>query len=261
MKLGIIAPANESSFAYANKNDLDFLEFCVNGGQDLEVFCELTDSIQHWSRQYKVSVGSIGRWKTDILDEAGRIRPEELETACRLIDCASKLGCPNYICGCNQVNTISLYDNISVAIDFFSQIIEYGQTKGVYIATYNCRKTNFVHNPSIWKIIHGHLRKLGIKFDPSHARYNGGDYLQEALDWGDRFHHVHLKGSMLVNGYRVDEPPAGLDQTDWKTLLAILRVKGYDGGLSIEPHSAYQQDNQTKSGVLYTIQYMKSILL
>lgn len=61
-----------------------------------------------------------------------------------------------------------------------------------------------------WTVIYGHLKELGIKYDPSHARYAGGDYLKETQDWGDRFRHIHLKGSMLVGGSRVDAP-----RQDW----------------------------------------------
>lgn len=76
-------------------------------------------------------------------------------------------------------------------------------------------------------MIHGHLKDLWIKYDPSHSRYaKGADYLSEMKKWGDRFAHVHIKGSMLIDGERFDDPPAGMDQTDWGAFMAVLYAKG-----------------------------------
>src|SRR5690606_40163880 len=71
------------------------------------------------------------------------------------------------------------------------------------------------------------------------------DYLKEMRDWGDRFTHVHIKGSVIIDGKRYDDPPAGLDQTDWKTFIAILYAKKYNGGLSrSEEHTSELQSRE-----------------
>jgi len=261
MQLGIIAGVNEESFKKAADKGLDFVEFCINGGYNVEEFIGQLSQIRGWMDRYKVAVGSIGRWKADILDQNGAIYQDEIEIAHKLIDAASTLGCKNYVCGCNYIEKLSYYENCSIAIEFFSDLLEYGKGKNVDISTYNCRKINFVHNPMAWTIIHGHLKELGIKYDPSHARYNGGDYLKETCDWGDRFYHVHLKGSLIVDGQRVDDPPAGLDQTDWKTFISLLHAKNYTRGLSIEPHSPVWQGELGQKGIDYTVAYMKSLVM
>ncbi|MEH7083595.1 sugar phosphate isomerase/epimerase [Neobacillus drentensis] len=259
MQLGIIASPTEESFQRAKQKGLDFIEVCVNDGQDVDAFYQNRGNLLKWKNEYGVSVESIGRWKSLRIDEMGKVIEEELERCYRLIDVARELGCTNFVSGCNYVEELSYYENCTAAINFFSLLIDYAKTKGVKISTYNCRKVNFVHNPEVWKIVHGHLKDLGIKFDPSHSRYFGGDYLQETLDWGDRFNHIHLKGSMIINGQRVDDPPAGLDQTDWKTFISLLRVKGYSGGLSIEPHSSVWTGELGEKGIDFTIQYMKKL--
>ena len=260
MKLGIIAGVNEESFKNAADKGLDFVEFCINGGADIDGFISQLPLVRDWIEKYKIAVGSIGRWKTDILDESGTVRQDEIEIAYRLIEAANYLGCSNYVCGCNYVSELSYYENCTKAIEFFAKLLEYGKSQGVDISTYNCRKNNFVHNPLAWTIIHGYLKNLGIKYDPSHARYNGGDYLKEVCDWGHRFYHVHLKGSLIVDGQRVDDPPAGLDQTDWKTFISLLYAKQYQRGLSIEPHSSVWQGELGEKGVDYTISYMRSLI-
>jgi len=260
MKLGIIAKPNEENFKVAKTKGLDFIELCVNEGQDVEEFYKVKNDLKYWKGKYEVGVASIGRWKSLRIDQKGKIIEEELERCFKLIDVASELECTNFVSGCNYVEDLSYFDNCSAAIEFFSKLIEYAIPKGVAISSYNCRKVNFVHNPVAWKLIHGHIKDLGIKFDPSHSRYFGGDYLQETLDWGQRFNHVHLKGSLIIDGKRVDDPPAGLDQTDWKTFISLLRFKGYSGGLSIEPHSPVWTGKLGESGINYTIDYMRSLL-
>jgi sugar phosphate isomerase/epimerase len=261
MQLGIIAAPIEESFQRASNKELNFLEFCINEGHDVEEFYRSRGNLSKWKNEYGIKIGSIGRWKSLRIEKSGSVIEEELEKCYTLIDVASELECENFISGCNYVEDLSYFENCYAAIKFFSLLIDYAKPKGVKISTYNCRKVNFIHNPEAWKIIHGHLNDLGIKFDPSHSRYFGGDYLQEALDWGERFNHVHLKGSMIINGQRVDDPPAGLDQTDWKTFISLLRVKGYTGGLSIEPHSSVWNGELGEKGINYTIEYMKKITI
>jgi hypothetical protein len=64
----------------------------------------------------------------------------------------------------------------------------------------------------------------------------------------------------IVGGKRTDDPPAGLDQINWPALIALLYVKRYNGGLSIEPHSGVWQDGLGAWGVDYTINYFKPLL-
>lgn len=262
MTLGMIyKQASEDTFRDAAKRKLDFVEFCVNGPDDHEAFLNKVPMIRKWSEQYSVGVGSIGRWKAEILDSDGNINPAELDLAFRLSDAAEALGSPNYICGCNYCEKISFYANCTKAIEFFSAVLEHCKSYKLKVSTYNCTKMNFVNTPEVWKIIHGHLPELGIKYDPSHAVYGGRDYLEEARDWGDRFQHVHLKGSLMVGGQRVDDPPAGLDRTDWKTFLSILYAKGYNRGLSIEPHSPVWQGQLGEQGIDYTISYFRPLIM
>ncbi|WP_182104375.1 sugar phosphate isomerase/epimerase family protein [Niallia taxi] len=260
MKLGIIGKPIEKSFQEAKNLGLEFIELCVNEGDNVEEFYENKKYLLRWIKDYQMDIGSIGRWKSLRINQSGKVIQAELERCFRLIDVASELGCKNFVAGCNYVEELSYFENCSAAIEFYSRLIEYAKPKGVKISSVNCRKVNFVNNPKAWEMIHGNLADLGIKYDPSHSYYDGGDYLKETLDWGHRFEHVHLKGSLMVNGIRVDDPPAGLDQTDWKSFISLLRVKGYTGGLSIEPHSSFYTGEDAFKGTLYTIKYMKKIL-
>ena len=258
MKLGRIAWFEEEDFKKAQERGMEFIELDVNDRAQL--FLENVELIRKRSAEYKMPIGAVGRWGSDRICRDG-ICQEELELEYRLIDATAKLGCGIYITGCNYVQELSYYENCGFAISYFEKLIAHGAEKGVRIAVYNCRWNNFVCTPMAYTLIHGYLKELYIKYDPSHSIYDGGDYLQETRDWGDRFLLVHLKGSLVIGGERYDDPPAGLDQTDWGAFLAILYAKGYQGGLSIEPHSSNWHGELGEKGIDYTIRYFRQLML
>lgn len=260
MKLGIIASPEAKSFDYAAGLGLEFVEFCINVGTDVALIAGKLPELKAASARTGVQVASIGRWGPDRISKGGSIVQEELLASYALIDAACELGCPVFVAGCNYVDEMSYFDNVKAAIELFTNLIDYGRDRGVRIATYNCHWNSFIVDSAAWKLIHGHLPELGIKYDPSHARYAGQDYLKEMRDWGDRFVHVHLKGSVIIDGKRFDDPPAGMDQTDWGTFMSILYGVGYEGGLSIEPHSRNWNGERGEWGVRFTVDYFRNLL-
>lgn len=258
MKLGRIAWFEEADFKSAKERGMEFIELDVNDRAGL--FLDNIDTVRQRSLEYQIPIGAVGRWGSNRICKDG-ICQDELELEYRLIDGAAKLDCGVYITGCNYVEELSYYANCGLAISYFEKLIAYGAKKGVKIAVYNCRWNNFVCDPMAYKLILGHVKDLYIKYDPSHCIYDGGDYLQETRDWGDRFLHVHLKGSLVIGGQRYDDPPAGLDQTNWGAFLAILYARGYNGGLSIEPHSANWHGELGERGIDYTVNYFRNLML
>lgn len=258
MQLGRIAWFEEEDFQIAKEQGMEFIELDVNSrAQD---FLDNITAIRERSVKYGMPIGAVGRWGSNRICREG-ICQDELELEYRLIDATASLECDVYITGCNYVEELSYYENCGLAISYFEKLIAHGAEKGVKIAVYNCRWNNFVCTPMAYTMIHGYLKDLYIKYDTSHCIYDGGDYLQEARDWGDRFLHVHLKGALVIDGKRYDDPPAGLDQTDWGSFLAILYAKGYDKRLSIEPHSQNWKGELGEKGIAYTIRYFRNLLL
>lgn len=260
MQLGIIGWITEGSFIKAKERGLDFIELDVN--DQAEAFLAHVEDVKKFSMQYEMPIAAIGRWGQNKLSQEGEVLEEEVALEFKLIDAASELGCPVYMTGCNLVEGISYYANITGAITYFEKLIAYGKEKNVKIATYNCRWNNFVHSEPAWTLIHGHLPELGIKYDPSHCVYDGsGDYLGEAKRWGHRFYHVHIKGSLKIDGERIDDPPAGLDQTNWGAFIGVLYNKGYKGGLSIEPHSPTWVNELGEQGIDFTVKYISQFIV
>ncbi len=266
MKLGMIAyDHSRENFEKISNKGLEFVEFCVNfweeGNDASAEFLGKLDSIKADLEELGLTTGSVGRWGgTKVLSD-GKVNEAELAVDISLVEAAAKLGCDVYCTGCNYVEELSLYENYSSAIAYFERLIEAGKKVGVKIATVNCRWNNYLHSDPAWSVVHGYLKDLYIKFDPSHSIYAMGEnYLTELSKWGERVAHIHIKGSLIVNGERYDDPPAGLDQTDWGSFMSVIYKIGYDRGLSLEPHSPTWGGELGDKGLDYSIDYMKKLI-
>lgn len=261
MLLGMINSWTEDGFRQVNSYGLKAIEFCYNIGNDPADLETALPDLKKWSRGYDVQVGSMGRWGTDKLDEKGAVLEDEFRNNCKLIDIASELGCPVFNTGVNYLENLSYLQNCNAALVFLSRLCDYGQSRGVKIATYNCHWNNYIDRPKAWELVHKTLPALGIKYDPSHCIITGdGRYIDEIIDWGDRFHHFHIKGTLTANDEVVDCPPAGMDDVRWPAVFAALYAKHYDGMLSIEPHSATWQGPLGDFGVRFTIDYIRKFI-
>ena len=259
MELGMISWITEDCFAEAKAKGLEFIELDVN--DRAEEFLENAAQLKEYVAKYDMPVLAVGRWGSSRIAKDG-ILQEELALECRLIEAAAPLGCRVYITGCNYVEELSYYENCTLAIQYFEKLIECGKKYGIKIATYNCRWNSFVCDDTAYRMIHGHLKDLYIKYDPSHGMsYGDGDYLKEMTRWAYRFAHVHLKGVVMSENRLWDSPPAGMDMVNWPAVLAILYTVGYEGALSIEPHSGKWMGELGDKGLNRTIEYFRNLKL
>lgn len=260
MKLGMIKGFDEASFQYVRDRGLSFIEICRNFDEEAEKFIAATDDIRRNIENTGVQIASVGRWNSKP-NCAGKLDEDVLALNLRLLDAAHAVGSPVFVCGCNYDKEISLYRNYKFAVEYFSRVLEKTEAYGMKLAVYNCSWENFVYSPAQWEVVLGELPQLGIKYDCSHAYYRGADYLSELNDWCNRIVHMHVKGAVSVNGRRVDDPPAGMDNIDWRRVFAILYARGYNAGLSIEPHSSTWCGELAEPGVDFTIQYIRPFIL
>ncbi len=261
MLISIINGWDEGHFKSVAAKGLRGIEFCINGYCDSAEVLAKKEDIKKYSEKYGVKVVSVGRWGMKRLDENGEIIPEALAHDKNLIDLASFTGCPVYNVGANRCEKLSYYDNCAAAIKYFGTLTDYASDKNVKIAVYNCDWENFVYEEKTWSVVLGALPSLGIKYDASHCVHRGSDYLYELYRWGERIYHVHIKGTLAVNGCCVDNPPAGLDQIHWGEVMDLLYCANYDGALSIEPHSTEWQGKKGQWGIDFTIKYLSRFIM
>jgi sugar phosphate isomerase/epimerase len=263
MELGIITYEHtRDSYQHIKDLGLAFAEFCINiGSGDLyKEFYEKTAQTKQQLEELGLFTGSVGRWGGCKILPDGTICQEELEIDQTLIRAARQLNCGIYVTSGNYVEGLSLFANYSAIIGYFRKLIDFGKEYGVKIAINNCRWNNYICNDAAWSVVHDHLKELYIKYDPSHCFDYGGDYLSEMKKWGSRFAHVHIKGDLAIDGKHFDYPPAGLDQINWGAFMAVLYALGYNGNLSIEPHSQTWKGGLGEKGVRYTIQMMRNLI-
>lgn len=262
MTLGIIEEWSEEGFKHAKALGLHAVEFCYNIGNDPSDLAALVPSIKEWSEKYDIKVLSMGRWGTDKIAPDGSVIEEELRNTYNLIDICAELGCPVFNLGVNYIEEKTFFENCDFAVAFLKKAVDYGKTKGVKIAAYNCDWNNFVREPRAWAAILGRVPGLGIKFDPSHCINSGtGKYLEEINEWAEKIYHFHIKGTINIGGDHIDDPPAGLDMTDWRQIMGLLYAHHYNGMLSIEPHSAiWKEGALAEWGVRYTIDYISKMI-
>ena len=176
------------------------------------------------------------------------------------LEAAIDIGAKTFVCGCNLDSSVSLYKNYTVAIEFFKRLLSHADGR-IRIAVQNCDWNNFIVSPRDWEIVLSELPQLTIKYDCSHAMNRGDDYLAELSTWGERISHIHIKGTTHAGKRWVDDPPAGMDDIRWGAVFSVLYARGYQGDLSIEPHSATWQGELGDAGVAFTKKYIEQFIL
>lgn len=76
--------------------------------------------------------------------------------------------------------------------------------EGVNVAVYNCHKGNFVIDPEQWRVVHGELPELKIKYDPAHTYDFDRDPMEELAEWGDGINQMLEQEGILPRGKRLD---------------------------------------------------------
>lgn len=262
MYIGIIGWFNEESFKNAAEKGISALEFDINDNFRVPEFTAAVPQINEWIKKYGVSVAAVGQWGTERLLPDRTLNEAQIEIEKELMRSAAAVGCHVYITGCNRGQTLWDDDaDFAAAAKYMRRLVEYGNGIGVKVCLYNCDWNNFLDNSGAWGRIIPEVPGLGIKFDPSHAVVHGRDWREEMRKWSKHFYHVHIKGTLYLGDNWWDFPPAGLDDFDWHSFFGYLYAGGYDGCVSLEPHSSIWQGELGEKGIKYTVDYIKPMLL
>ncbi len=247
-------------FDLVKSQGLSFVELCRNNQTESERLVADRESVLAEIRRTGIDVSSVGRWNHDVA-EGGKLVEERVKSYHDLLDTAIYLGAKTFVCGINYDDSISRYRNYTNAIEFFGGLCEHAKGKNIKVAAQNCYWNNFIVRPADWEIVLGELEDLWIKYDASHSYNRGDNYLDELSDWGHRVAHVHIKGTTHAGKNPVADPPAGMDDLNWPSLFSILYGRGYNGDLSIEPHSSIWLGDLGAAGVLFTRDFIKKFVL
>ena len=248
-----------AGFDLVKNTNLEFIEICCNNQAEAEKLIANKENIKAEIARTGIDVSCVGRWNHDI-NVGGKIDEERKSVYLAQLDAAIELGAKTFVCGCNYADEVSLYKNYTLALDFLGQLTERAKASGIKIAIQNCHWNNFIDSPEQWKVILGENPDLWLKYDPSHAYNRHADYLAEMSDYGEKIAHFHVKGTTHAGSRAVSDPPAGMDDLQWGSIFSILYARGYDGDLSIEPHSKTWHGELGDFGVNFTRNFINKFI-
>jgi sugar phosphate isomerase/epimerase len=167
-----------------------------------------------------------------------------------------------------------------VLLPFWSKKAKEAASEGVKIA-FEAHPGFSVYNPeTILKLRDGAGKNLGANLDPSHFFWQGIDPVESARVLGDAgcIYHVHgkdtridphntrLNGTLDAKSYGDTHnrswvfATCGYGHGDefWKPFVAMLRLKGYDGVISIEHEDAYMS---VQEGFEKAVSYLRGVMI
>lgn len=251
---------SDNGFAIAKAQEMEFIEICCNYDHEAEALVKAKADVIARVTGTGVDVSSIGRWNHTV-NVGGKIDQKQADGYYALLDAAMEIGAKTFVCGCNYDKEASVYKNYTCAIDFLRSLTERASGSNTKIAVQNCDWNNFIVSPRDWDMVMGEVPEVYIKYDPSHAYSRGADYLSEMANYGKKIAHFHLKGKVLVKANGFSDPPAGMDELKWGAIFAALYSTGYDGDLSIEPHSVIWHGSLENAGVLFTRDFARKFIV
>jgi sugar phosphate isomerase/epimerase len=175
---------------------------------------------------------------------------------------------------------IQKYQWDEVLIPFWTQKNKEAADEGVKIA-FEAHPGFCVYNPeTLLRLRAACGKQLGANFDPSHFFWQGIDPVEAARVLGDAgcIYHVHGKDTAIdphntrINGTLDAKSYGDLGRRSWvfrtcgfghgdefwKPFVSMLRMKGYDGVISIEHEDSYMS---VQEGFEKAVAYLRGVLI
>jgi sugar phosphate isomerase/epimerase len=260
MRIGFITDLTDEDFRFAQQMGVCTLEYNENG-DDVEHFLSQVSRLKGLCRSQRIRLGVIGRFGRNYISHDSDLARGEITHAECLMKAAADLGASVFVTGAGHGEQRDHKENCRRAVDVLGRFVDLGKTLDLKVALYTCPWGNFAFSPSSWRQILPEVPGLGIKYDPSHAYYDGRDWLAEMRDWGGRFSHTHAKGCLRIDGQRLEDPMPGMDQLNWGAFFAMLHHHNYAGDVMIEPHSDTWNGQRRYAGLRFSINYLRQFIV
>jgi sugar phosphate isomerase/epimerase len=258
MRVGFIARPVLEDFEFAALKSFPCVE--LNIFEDLSPL-ERAGEIRNWRQKYCVDLSTVALFGRNYLSADAGERQRSLDALHRVIDFAEAVGAPIVTAGAGANPALSAEERLQQTLDVLGPAVERTRSLGMRFALYNCHWENWISGPEAWEAVFRGLPDAGIKFDPSHPAYAGEDWASQLAAWGHKVIHVHAKDTVFVNGKPLEDVPAGLGDTQWGRLFALLYHHGYAGDINIEPHSRTWQGDRLHAGILLARRHLEQFLL
>lgn len=265
MRIGFIARNDdEGDIRFGVENGLYDLEY--NYHMEFDTSFPERERLRGWLERYGARVSAVGCWGQDFISLDVKRREVSAERLRRTIEFAESMGAPVVMTGGGDREGDDLSAKLRDVIEVYKPLKDFAEEHNVRLCFYNCPWANCVTGPEAWDVVLPALPGVGIKFDPSHPYHAGRDPYVHLADYASYVYHFHVKevltvGGPLGKGGRVvDEPMAGMGDFDWGKFIGILYKAGYEGVLSIEPHSKTWLGELRHRGILAAKRYLDLFL-
>ncbi len=259
MRLCFITNGSEDDLKFASDEGIPLVEITIH--DNLDWWEGRSEEYLEMCHRYGVQVAAVGLWGRNYLSDDGGEREKCLSELERAIELSRKLNASVFITGGGINHRETIRQMAMRASELLAPFVERANEYGIKFAFYNCHWANHIIGSEAWDIIFERLPTAGIKYDPSHPFYDGVDYLRELRDYGGRVFHVHAKGCVKIGDERFDDPPAGMDQIDWRSIFAILYKHDYNGAVSIEPHSETWLGERYYAGIRFAKRFLEQFIV
>lgn len=193
--------------------------------------------------EYDLNVACVGLWGKDYMDSG---EADEAETELqRALAFAEDVDASVFVTGTEVPGDMSEAEAWDEGVAFYGELVDRIAARGFDPAFYfgHGDAPLVDHDVEDIRRFTDELPKAGLKVDPANLLFGGLDPGRVLHEFGSRVSHFHVKDALFVgegdDRTPVDQPPAGLGDVPWGTVVDLLYLAGYEGVLSIEPHGEH----------------------
>lgn len=247
---------------------------------------ERISEIKSLCKEKNIEISALAYYPNTITDDLAE-RKKHTEHLKAMIKSAPKLGVNTITTFIGRVQTLTVEENLKIAKDVWTPILELAEEHKVRIAIENCPMLfgadqwpggqNLMTTPAIWRKVFEMLpsKYLGLNYDPSHFVWQGIDYIRPLYEFKNKIFHVHYKdiklyperlndvGTMAYPLDYMSPKLPGLGDVNWGKYVSALTDIGYDGYtcIEIEDKSFENSHEKVLDSLKLSYRYMRHFVI
>lgn len=237
MQLGFVAHNDvhdfEADCRFAARHDFSILDITIPQTSP-HITIQTAQRMRQILDAYGLHCASYGLWGINHIATDGTIRHDACEVRKQAIEVASVLGAPLLVLGGGEASHV-LDENVLTFAHVMRHTIDELSARHMQLALYGFYD-GFLTTPDAFERLWTVVGDVGISLDAASMYHAGFDYIDFVRRHGKRIRHIQVRDTLMHNGVRISEPPAGMGDISWPKLIALLYEAEYHGALAISAH-------------------------
>ncbi|NLK27477.1 MAG: sugar phosphate isomerase/epimerase [Clostridiales bacterium] len=275
IKIGTCIPGTQVEAMLPHVIKAGFETISINFHMSLEGtdLAELAEKVKQIIGDSKLQVSTIGLYCNPLQYEEHK---KALEYC---IDMAPKFGASVVSTFAGALEGKSVEEAIPTFGKVFTDLANRAEANNIKIGIENCTMggtwehptCNIGFNPRAWEMMFEEVpsKNLGLEWEPAHQMTQLIDPIANLKQWVHKVVHLHGKdasvdrdaiqryGILGAKNYVYDRTP-GFGDTNWRDIISILRMGGFEGDICIEGyHDPIYRDAWEMTGQLHALNYLK----